>query len=205
MKKQGNRLVTIIGIILCVLLLPILIINITLITKSYTNKDDVPSVMGYYPMIVLTDSMNPVIKSGDLIIGKVVSASDIKKNDIISFFDPDGDGNSVVTHRVVEILNDGGNLQFRTKGDANNTFDNLLVDSSDVVGVYSTKISGAGNVAMFMSSTTGLIVCVLVPIIILIIVDVVRRKKYEQALKNDTDELMAELKRLKAEKANKGK
>ncbi|MBQ9011678.1 MAG: signal peptidase I, partial [Bacilli bacterium] len=150
MKKQGNRLVTIIGIILCVLLLPILIINITLITKSYTNKDDVPSVMGYYPMIVLTDSMNPVIKSGDLIIGKVVSASDIKKNDIISFFDPDGDGNSVVTHRVVEILNDGGNLQFRTKGDVNNTFDTLLVDSSDVVGVYSTKISGAGNVAMFM-------------------------------------------------------
>ena len=60
MKKQPSttthKLLTIIGSVLCVILIPILLINLTLIVKSYTSED-VPSVGGYLPLIVLTDSM----------------------------------------------------------------------------------------------------------------------------------------------------
>ena len=63
-----QKLLTILGTVLCVILLPILIINLTLIVKSYTNTEEVPSIGGHFPMIVLTDSMYPVIHSGDLII-----------------------------------------------------------------------------------------------------------------------------------------
>ena len=107
MEKQSStrhKIFTIIGTVLCIILVPILIINITLIIKSYTNADEVPSVGGYLPLIVLTDSMYPEIESGDLIICHTIDAEDVKEGDVIAFFDPAGNGTSIVTHRVVEIV-----------------------------------------------------------------------------------------------------
>lgn len=199
--SKSNKILTIIGIILCVILIPILIINLTLIVKSYTNKDAVPSIGGTFPLIVLTDSMYPAIESGDLIICHTIDAEDVKVDDVISFFDPAGNGTSIVTHRVIEIVEDGGEVSFRTRGDNNNTEDKSLVPADKLVGVYKSRIPNAGHVAMFMQSTTGLIVCVVLPIILLVGYDVIRRRVYEKNKKDDTAALMAELEALRAEKA----
>ncbi len=56
---------------------------------------------------------------------------------------------------------------------------------------------------MFMQTTTGLIVCVILPIILLVGYDIIRRGVYERKNKSDTDALLAELEALKAEKAEK--
>lgn len=196
-----HKILSVIGVVLCIILIPILIINITLIIKSATNKDEVPSISGYLPMIVLTDSMYPEIKSGDLIICHTIDAEAVRENDVIAFFDPAGNGSSVVTHRVAEIVNKDGKLSFRTKGDNNNTEDKDLVPAENLVGIYKTRIAGAGNIAMFMQTTTGLIVCVILPIILLVGYDIIRRRVYEKKNKTDTDALLAELEALKAEKA----
>lgn len=198
-----NRALTVIGTVLCVILIPILIINCTLIVKSFTDKEAVPDVGGWFPLIVLTDSMYPEIKSGDLIICHTVDAEEVAVGDVISFFDPAGNGTSIVTHRVVEIVNEGGELQFRTRGDNNNTDDKVLVGADDLVGTYQSRIGGAGNVALFMQTTTGLIVCVVLPIILLVGYDIIRRRIYEKNKQDDTDALMAELEALRAEKAQK--
>ncbi len=201
--STSHKVFTIIGIVLCVILIPVLIINITLIIKSNTNKDEVPSIGGFFPMIVLTDSMYPDIKSGDLIICHTIDAGDVKKDDVISFFDPSGKGSSVVTHRVVEIVNKDGKLFFRTKGDNNNIEDKDPVPAENLVGIYKTRIAGLGNVAMFMQTTAGLIVCVILPILLLIGYDIIRRSVYEKKNQADTKALLAELEELKAEKAQK--
>lgn len=200
-----HKILTIIGTILCVILIPILIINITLIAKSFINEDEVPSIGGTLPLIVLTDSMYPEIESGDLIICHTAEAKDIKVNDIISFFDPAGNGTSIVTHRVIEIVEENGEIFFRTRGDYNNTEDKELVPAENLVGVYKTRIAGAGHVAMFMQSTAGLIICVVLPIILLVGYDIIRRRIYEKNNKQDTDALLAELEALRAEKAEKEK
>lgn len=202
-SSMSHKILTVIGIVLCIILVPILIINITLIIKSTANKDEVPSVGGYLPMIVLTDSMLDEIKSGDLIICHTIDAESVREKDIIAFFDPAGNGSSVVTHRVIEIVNKDGKLFFRTKGDNNNVEDKALVPAENLVGIYKTRIAGAGNVAMFMQTTTGLIVCVVLPIILLVGYDIIRRRLYEKKNKTDTDALLAELEALKAEKAEK--
>lgn len=196
-----HKVLTIVGIVMCVILVPILIINLTLIVKSFTNKDEVPSIGGVLPLIVLTDSMIPEIESGDLIICRTIDADDVKVDDIISFFDPAGNGSSIVTHRVTKVINEDGELSFRTKGDKNNTEDRLAVPAKNLVGIYKMRIAGAGNVAMFMQSTAGLIVCVVLPIILLIGYDVIRRRIYEKNKQSDTDELLRELEALRAEKA----
>ena len=138
-----HKILTVIGTILCFILTPILIINITLIIKSYTNQDEVPSVGGVFPLIVLTDSMAPEILGGDLIICHTVEEDNIKEGDIIAFFDPAGNGTSIVTHRVTEVTEQDGELAFKTKGDANNAEDKLLVPADDVAGVYQNRIPGA--------------------------------------------------------------
>ena len=200
-----HRVLTIVGTVLCIILIPILLINITLIAKSYINKDEVPSIGGTLPLIVLTDSMYPEIESGDLIICRTAEADEIEVKDIISFFDPAGNGASIVTHRVIEIVEEDGEILFRTRGDNNNTEDKELVPAENLVGVYKMRIAGAGHIAMFMQSTAGLIVCVVLPIILLVGYDLVRRRIYEKSKKEDTDALLAELEALRAEKAEKEK
>lgn len=200
-SSLGHKILTGIGIILCVILIPILVINCTLIIKSYTNKDQVPSISGIFPMIILTDSMYPEFESGDLIICNTAEPEDIKVGDVICFYDPEGNGTATVTHRVQEVITDDeGNLAWITKGDANNTEDLPTVPAKNLIGVYKTRLKGLGNVAMFMQTTQGLIICVICPIILLVAYDVIRRRAYEKSKKKDTDALLAELEALRAEK-----
>ena len=122
--------------------------------------------------------------------------------DIMSFFDPAGNGSTVVTHRVVEVItNEDGSLSFRTRGDANNADDSELVPEKNVIGIYWKKIPGAGNVAMFMQTTQGLIICVICPIVLLVTYDIIRRRLYEKQQKKDTDELLSELEELRKAKS----
>ena len=198
-----HRILTVIGTILCIILVPILIINCILIVKSFTSEE-VPNVAGTLPLIVLTDSMYPVIKSGDLIICHTAEPEEIQVGDVIAFFDPAGNGTTIVTHRVLEVTEQAGQTAWRTKGDNNNTEDRLPVPADKLVAVYEdTRIPGAGNVALFMQTTPGLILCVVCPILLLVGYDMIRRKQYEKSSKKDTDALMAELEELRRLKAEK--
>ena len=185
--------------LLCIILIPILIINCILIVKSFTSEE-VPDVAGILPLIVLTDSMYPVIQSGDLIICHTEAPENVQVGDVIAFFDPAGNGTTIVTHRVIEVTENG----WRTKGDNNNAEDRLTVPADKLVAVYEgTRLSGLGDVALFMQSTTGLIVCVVCPILLLVGYDMIRRRQYEKANKQDTDALMKELEELRRMKAEK--
>jgi signal peptidase len=196
MHQMGN----VVGLVISLILLPILIINITLIAKSYMNTEEVPSVGGYLPLIVLTDSMYPIIQSGDLIICRTADPASVEVGDVISFFDPDGNGTSVVSHRVISIENENGAIAFRTQGDANNAEDPSAVPAENLVGVYQRRIAGAGNVAMFMQTSTGLIICVVLPLLLLVGYDLLRRRAYERSKKADTEALLHELEELRAQK-----
>jgi len=199
-----HKILTVIGWVLCIILVPILIVNCTLLIKSAFNKNKVPDFGGTVPFIVLTDSMYPDIKSGDLILCKTIEPEDVEVDDVISFYDPAGNGTSVVTHKVIEIVEEDGALFFRTKGINNNTEDRVLVPADKVIAEYSgIRIPGAGNLAIFMQSTAGLLVCVVLPIILFVGYDVVRRKLYEKNKGDDMAALKAELEALKAAKQDK--
>lgn len=207
MEKKKNtavhKVLTGVGIVLCVILIPILVINCILIVKSFTSEE-VPSVAGTLPLIVLTDSMYPQIQSGDLIICHTAEPEEIEENDVIAFFDPAGNGSTIVTHRVIEVTELNGKIAWRTKGDNNNTEDRLLVTADKLVAVYEgTRLAGFGNVALFMQTTPGLIVCVVCPILLLVGYDMIRRRLYEKNHQQDTDELMAELEELRRLKAER--
>lgn len=201
-KNQGGRVGTVIGVILCVILIPILIVNVTMIIKGYANKDKVPTFLGYSPMIVLSPSMDPFIKEGDLVIIKAVDASEIREGDVITFFDPDSKQGSVLTHRVAAIKkSETGEISFTTKGDANNAEDPTPAPADSLIGVYRFRIPGAGSVAMFLQTTPGYIVSVAVPLILLIAYELIRRRRADKSRDADTKALLAELEALRAKQA----
>ena len=76
-----------------------------------------------------------------------------------------------------------------------------IVPEDKVISIYKFRIPLIGHVSLFMSTIPGFIVCVLVPLLLLVGYDVVRRKIYDNANKADTDALMQELEQLRAEKA----
>jgi signal peptidase len=200
MTDKKQKVLNIVGIALCVILIPILIMNCVLIVKGLVNEKEVPGVFGRTPLIVLTDSMYPEIKSGDIIICKDISPEDVKVGDVISFFDPaDKNGVAVVTHRVIEIITDDGELYFRTKGDNNNADDKIAVPAENLVGLWTeTRFAGLGHVALFMQSTWGLVVCIFMPLALFVAYELLRRRKQDNKQQTDMDALMAELAALKA-------
>ena len=201
---DGVKAVNIVAIVLSVLLLPILLINCVLIIKSMVNPDEVPSIGKYTPLIVLTESMEPKIQSGDLILCKEIKASEVKTDNVISFFDPEGNGSSVVTHRVIELVYEDGELVgFRTQGDNNDIEDRLTVPVENLVGIWTGKRVGLlGHVILFTQSTWGLIICIFLPIGAFVLYEVLRRRKQDQEKQNDIDALRAELEALKSGKSS---
>lgn len=199
--SPSQTILSVLGTVLCLILAPILILNVSLIIRSFTAPDEVPRVGKWLPLVVMTDSMYPEIHSGDLIICQVKDAEEVQVRDVISFFDPAGNGTSIVTHRVIEIKNEDGRIAFITQGDANNTADARPVPAEKLVGVYHTRIAGVGNVIMFMQTTQGLLLCVVLPIVLLMGYDMLRRRKFEKAKQQDTDDLLRELEELRAQKA----
>lgn len=193
---------TIIGIAFCVILIPVLISNLILIIKGYTNPDEIPGYGDIKPLIVLTDSMDPTIKAGDLIFIKETAFDDVKEGDVISFFESAKKKTTTVTHRVKEIVysESGTKMGFITQGDANNVRDDGMVTQDMLIGVYKSRVPFLGDVAIFLKSTPGLIVAIIVPIGLLVGYDLIRRRLYDKKTEQDTNELLKELELLRAEK-----
>lgn len=161
MKKNSKwykKLSNLLTIIICVLLIPILVINCSIIFQANTDKDKVPSVFGYKPFIVLSGSMENTIKKGDLIIVEVVNAKNLTKGKVIAFRDAEG---TVTTHRIIEIVEDETGKYYVTKGDNNNSQDQNLVEPNDVEGIYKGRIPGVGNILNALAQPTTIVILVL--------------------------------------------
>lgn len=90
----------------------------------------ISGVFKYKLIAIASDSMNPIYYRGDAIIYEKAEADDIYKGEILVFQSND----IVVTHRVMEKIEKGNKIYFRTKGDNNNSEDPNLVDESKVYG-----------------------------------------------------------------------
>lgn len=188
-RKSRVGVGTILGIILCIILIPALIVNITLIVKSFLYPEEVPSFMGYKPFIVLTGSMEPVFYSGDLVMVKEVEAESLQVGDVIAF----REGTAVITHRIVQVEGEKDKLRFVTKGDNNNVNDRRPVTVEQLEGIYLYRISKLGNFAMFMQTPVGMALFIALPLLLFILYDILRRTLFERKKAQRTKELEAEL------------
>ena len=197
--EKSSKLVSAIALVLCLIFGVMLVCNMTIIIKGSLHPERPPSVLGITPMVVLSGSMSgdapDHIEVGDLIfVGPVEDPNTLQTGDVIAFMD----GTVVVTHRIIEVQHtDAGEPLFYTKGDANNTADRLPVTAEQLVGIYQNRIPKVGDFALFLKEPLGMILFIGVPLLVFIMYDVWRRRKFDKKETERTAELEAELERLR--------
>lgn len=197
-KSVLRKIFTVLGIILCVVLIPVLIINVTLIVKSFVYPDKVPDFLGYKPFIVLSGSMEPVFYPGDMVLVREVDPAELRADvDIIAF----RRGESVITHRITGIAEGEKGREFTTKGDNNNVEDNFKVTPNMIEGIYLFRIAKIGNAALFLQTPLGLVLFIALPLILFILYDMLRRQTWGKKAGERTQELEAELEAMRAKLA----
>lgn len=118
------------------------------------------TIFGHPTLSVLSGSMTPTIRTGDLIFDHPVSgaaAPNLHVGQIITFRVGSG---QTFTHRIVGVVHQpDGSVAYRTKGDANNMVDTDPRPASSVVGVYAGRIPRGGYIlnALHKPLTLGLI------------------------------------------------
>lgn len=185
-------------------------IGVTLISLTSDNNN-VSKIGKYIPLNVMTDSMEPTIMEGDFIVMEEVDPESLEVGDVISFFATEQDQVIIKTHRIVEIDTSSGFKSFTTRGDNNEVNDTVPVFSNDIVGKWNdVKLTKVGKVLDFVSSKTGFLICIVLPLLILFVYQIYRfivvimEEKANSKVKDEAAILEAAAK-IQAERAKKEK
>ena len=181
-------------IVLCLILfIVIMTIGITIIYKSYSEPNRIPSVFGWKPFIVLSSSMEDTIMPGDLILTKEIDALELKEGDVISFRT---NKYTVVTHRIINIVDEEGERKYYTKGDNNDTADINPVCNNQIEGIYRYRIPELGKIVLNLQKPIGIVICIALPLIIVLIAQFADTKRQEREAKEKMEVLEQQNKEL---------
>lgn len=165
--KIIKKLVSIISAVIFVVCL--LLLAVVLMTPKGANGSKVVNIAGYSIMSVISPSMDPEYKIGDIVIIKETDASELKKGDVITFssLDPVLQGGPV-THRINNIIEENGVVKFETKGDANKVVDSDLVTEDRIYGKVQFKIPAVGKaVNLLQTNKIAFFLIVILPMLLI--------------------------------------
>lgn len=195
----------------------------TVVSVNTFDRSD-RSLFGFKAFIVLSDSMSKTdFDAGDLVLVKEVDPSTLKEGDIIAYTSQNTSNyGETVTHKIRKLTTDAnGEAGFITYGTTTDTDDETVVTYPYVLGKYKSHIPKVGRFFMFLKTTPGYIVCILIPFLLLILIQglncirLFRRYKLEQMAemkeerakieeeRAESQKMMAELLALKAQLAEK--
>ena len=180
--KCIKKVITTLGLILFII---IMTLGITIVYKSYSEPNKIPSVFGWKPFIVLSSSMEDTIMPGDLILTKEIDALELKEGDVISFRT---NKYTVITHRIINIVDEEGERIYYTKGDNNNSADRYPVCKDQVEGIYRYRIPKLGAIALNLQKPFGIVICIAFPLIIVLIAQFADYKRKEREAKEKEKE-----------------
>lgn len=124
-------------------------------------------LVGLDVFIVLSGSMEPEYHTGSVIyVKKIDDPSDLKVKDVITFRLSE---DTIATHRIIELVEEDGQIKYRTKGDANEVEDAALVTQSQLVGTPVFTIPLLGYVVSYIQKPPGLYVAVSVGAVMLLV------------------------------------
>lgn len=172
MPKMVKKIGSFILWVLTTFCVVVIIGNLWMMFQTTVLHSKAPSILGYSPLIVNTGSMageaNDNFNAGDLvIIHKTKETLNLKKGTIITFVDPQSETKALVTHRIHQVITQGEDHIYETKGDANNTPDKGVVNPSEIIGVYQTHFKGFGSKLVFLQSPKGMLLFIVLPLVLL--------------------------------------
>ena len=187
--KTQNK-INIFGIIgttikVCVLCFMIMFALIICMQRFSNNS---LSILNYRLFSVVTGSMAPKYEIGDVLLCKEVDVKTLKVGDDITYLGKSGTfKDKIVTHRIHNIDEVDGELEFYTKGIASTRID-PVVKPEQIYGKIVIKFQTLSWLYKFITTPSGFYICIFIPIAILIGSEIIStsiekyEEKYEQKM-----------------------
>ena len=129
----------------------------------------------YGAYVIVSGSMEPIIKVRDAVVTRRVDSNEIKVGDVVTYQSRDEAFYGIlITHRVVNIKEENGKKVFITKGDHNQTVDRLEVYGDQIYGKVIMRIPKIGYIKYFLVTSYGWIIAIVIPSLGIIIYDIMK-------------------------------
>lgn len=201
----GSIVGTVLLAVLCVILIPLLAVNITLIVKGALYPDELTDVFNIAPVAIDNSYMEGegegCFNEGALVFIKTFESDEerqaVEQGDVVAFrwLDDDGSVNFTV-YRILGVTRDEETgLITSVSVRADNVPEGegtapVPVEIGDVVGILSGSIDHLGAFAMFLMQPLGVLLFVGVPVVIYVVADIIRITVHNRKVrKAESDEL----------------
>ena len=162
---------------------------VVLLRTVFTPAGEVPSLGNYSFMRRLTGCMEPAIPVHSFIVTEAVDPESLQVGDIITFRSTESKLEGALnTHRITSVYEEGGQLMFHTKGDANAVEDSEPVSSINVVGKVVFISAALGTVVSLFSNPLVFFPFVVVPLVLLLGFELVKLVKSTKEIARAEDE-----------------
>ena len=190
MKKILNNKVvkTIAGIIKGIFMVMLILFIFMVCLQRFSNNE--VSLFNFRIFTVISGSMEPKYKIGDVLISVETDPKDIKVGDVVSYHGEKRDlKDKVVTHQVISIeKDDAGKYYFHTKGICENCLvEDPVVSENQLYGVVKYKVKTLSAIYKVVGTTTGLFFFIILPLFYIIgseIIYTLLEKEEERRKKN---------------------
>lgn len=171
-KKKRKKIMRTVGSVFAWLLIIITVGIMAFTIFSVTTFDqNNRSVFGYKFFIARSDSMKATdFAAGDIVFIKEVDPATLQAGDIIAYISQNSANfGETVTHKIRTLTVDAnGEPGFVTYGTTTDINDDTIVTYPFVIGQYTGKLAKVGSFFVFLKTTPGYILCILVPFMLLI-------------------------------------
>ncbi len=214
----GSIIGTVLLAVLCVILIPLLAVNITLIVKGALYPDELTDVFNIAPVAIDNTYMEGenegCFNEGALVFIKTFDTDEerqaVKQGDVVAFrwLEDDGSVNFTV-YRILGVTRDEETgLITSVSVRADNVPEGegtapIPVEIGDVVGILNGSVDHLGAFAMFLMQPLGVLLFVGVPVVIYVVVDIIRITVHNRKVRaaesdelRDKDEEIARLRAL---------
>ncbi len=169
--KPIKRIVRLTRLALVLILLPILLVNLSIIVQTAVWPERLPSVLGYKALILMPDSPDGSQPVG-IIRTRPLDAIGI--NDTIAY--RKGWTFFIETVHEMDIANGIPTIMTRTGSDNQAALTTVTVDQ--IEGVLVSRIPRLGSWALFLQSPMGLLLFMILPVFIFLAQDTLFRRKH---------------------------
>ena len=150
----------------------VLLVGLTINAMLCVFVDHYYPTFGEYRLFaIVSDSMEPEIPTGNMIVGRVPKSEDeIQVGTVITYELKQGNSFVLITHRVTAVnVGENGVIMYTTRGDNADGTDAVRPAFSDVVGIYTGNQCGFfGYFFGFLQSAEGAIALIIILLIIAI-------------------------------------
>lgn len=147
------------------------VVSLVLIAAALVLLAAATPVLGNKTLIVRSGSMSPAIGVGDLVVARPFAGS-YERGDVIAFRSV-GNSTIMVTHRIVDVVDESGGVAYITKGDANDAPDTGAVTADRVVGRVVVTVPYVGKALAFGKTREGFLAFVVMPAMLIMLMEIV--------------------------------